>query len=256
MKRPTGFCFLPIRTGPKRPIWRASSKRVWNVPVFLVQEERALALGHHLANPDCEDFLLVDFGEGVGGAIIVEGKPLANPLPISGEIGHTPVPGNVRPCGCGAVGCMETLVSLRGLLESFSEVAPDAENSWGALCEFISKGDIPAWLARALDAAAAAIAGALNVLGLRRVVITGSLTEMPPVVMDYLSHAVRNGAMWARFGEVECVSAPRRRTAGLVAVGIDRLVVPDGHEKRDDNARKNYRNDSKNHAKLKFLTPA
>ncbi len=59
--------------------------------------------------PDCEDFLLVDFGEGVGGAIIVEGKPLANPLPISGEIGHTPVPGNRRPCGCGAVGCMETL---------------------------------------------------------------------------------------------------------------------------------------------------
>ena len=52
----------------------------------------------------------------VGGAIIVDGKPLANPLPISGEIGHTPVLGNARPCGCGAVGCMETLVSLRGLL--------------------------------------------------------------------------------------------------------------------------------------------
>jgi predicted NBD/HSP70 family sugar kinase len=95
-------------------------RKIWKVPVLLVQEERALALGHHLANPDCEDFLLVDFGEGVGGAIIVEGKPLANPLPICGEIGHTPVPGNIRCCGCGAVGCMETLISLRGLLESFS----------------------------------------------------------------------------------------------------------------------------------------
>ncbi len=99
-------------------------RRVWNVPVLLVQEERALALGHHLANPDCEDFLLVDFGDGVGGAIIVDGKPLANPLPISGEIGHTPVLGNHRQCGCGATGCMETLVSLRGLLESFSAAKP------------------------------------------------------------------------------------------------------------------------------------
>ncbi len=202
-------------------------QRVWDAPVLLVQEERALALGHHLANPECEDFLLVDFGEGVGGAIIVEGKPLANPLPISGEIGHTPVPGNVRPCGCGAVGCMETLVSLRGLLASFAAAAPAAENSWPALFDYISENGIKPWLAQALDSAAAAIAGALNVLGLRRVVITGSLTELPPVVMQYLSHAVQNGAMWARFGQVECLSAPRRRTAGLVAVGIDRLVVPD-----------------------------
>jgi predicted NBD/HSP70 family sugar kinase len=205
-------------------------QRVWNVPVLLVQEERALALGHHLANPDCEDFLLVDFGEGVGGAIIVEGKPLANPLPISGEIGHTPVPGNHRPCGCGAVGCMETLVSLRGLLESFAAAAPGGENSWPGLSGYISEHGIKPWLAQALDSAAAAIAGALNVLGQRRVVITGSLTELPPVVLQYLSRAVQNGAMWARFGEVECVSGPRRRTAGLVAVGIDRLVVPDQKE--------------------------
>ena len=202
-------------------------QHVWNVPVLLVQEERVLALGHHLAHPDCEDFLLVDFGEGVGGAIIIEGKPLANPLPICGEIGHTPVPGNRRPCGCGAVGCIETLVSLRGLLESFSEATRGKKNSWAQLGEHISANGLQPWLAQALDAAAAAIAGALNVVGLRRVVITGSLAELPPIVMDYLSRAVQNGAMWARFGEVECVSAPRRRTAGLVAVGIDRLVVPD-----------------------------
>lgn len=209
-------------------------RRVWDAPVLLVQEERALALGHYMANPDCEDFLLVDFGEGVGGAIIVEGKPLTNPLPISGELGHTPVPGNVRPCGCGAVGCMETLISLRGLLESFSAAAPGVENSWRALCDYISQNGIKPWLAQALDPAAAAIAGALNVLGLRRVVITGSLTELPPIVMQYLSHAVQNGAMWARFGRVECISAPRRRTAGMVAVGIDRLVVPDNKAKNPD----------------------
>ena len=207
----------------------AMVRRVWPVPVLLVQEERALALGHHLANPDCDDFLLVDFGEGVGGAIIVEGKPLYNPLPVSGEIGHTPVPGNGRPCGCGAVGCMETLISVRGLLASFSAAAPAAENSWRGLHDYIVQNGVTPWLAQSLDPAAAAIAGALNVLGLRRVVITGSLTELPPAVMQYLSHAVQSGAMWARFGQVECSSAPRRRTAGLVAVGIDRLVVPDKH---------------------------
>lgn len=203
--------------------------RIWPLPVLLVQEERALALGHHLVNPDCDDFLLVDFGEGVGGAIVVEGKPLYNPLPISGEIGHTPVPGNQRACGCGAVGCMETLISVRGLLASFAVAVPSARHSWRGLHEHISQQGVQPWLAQSLDPAAAAIAGALNVLGLRRVVITGSLTELPVAVIQYLSRAIQSGAMWARFGEVECNSAPRRRTAGLVALGIDRLVVPDKH---------------------------
>ena len=202
-------------------------RRVWNLPVLLVQEERALALGHHLANPECEDFLLVDFGEGVGGAIIMDGRPLANPLPISGEIGHTPVLGNRRQCGCGAVGCIETLVSLRGLQESLAGVTAGKTKSWPKLCEHVSQKGLEPWLTQSLDAAAVAIAGALNVLGLRRVVITGSLTELPPFVVEYLSRAVQNGSMWAKFGQVECVAAPRRRVAGLVAMGIDRLIVPD-----------------------------
>ena len=206
-------------------------RRVWKLPVLLVQEERALALGHHLANPDCEDFLLVDFGEGVGGAIIVDGKPFANPLPISGEIGHTPVLGNSRKCGCGATGCMETLVSLRGLLESFSTATRGKKNTWPQLREHISEKGIDPWLASSLAAAATAIAGALNVLGLRRVFVTGSLTELPPAVMAHLSQAIESGSMWAKFGRVECVAAPRRRTAGLIAMGIDRLIVPDSDTK-------------------------
>jgi predicted NBD/HSP70 family sugar kinase len=198
--------------------------RIWRAPVLLVQEERALALGHQLANPDSENFLLVDFGEGVGGAIILQGKPYANPTPIHGELGHTPVLGNQRRCGCGAVGCVETLVSTRGLLDSFRTHSRKT-GTWTELKSHIEKHGVEPWLAQSLDAAAVAIAGALNVLGLKCVVITGSLTELPPIVIHHLSRAIQNGTMWARFGKVGCEAAPRRRTAGLVAVGIDRLVV-------------------------------
>ncbi len=202
-------------------------QRIWDVPVLLVQEERTLALGHQLANPGEDNFLLVDFGDGVGGAIVVEGRPFVGTLPISGEIGHTPVLGNHRKCGCGAIGCIETLVSTGGLLESFAAASRKKNKSWTDLSAHILENGIEPWLAQTLDAAAVAIAGALNVLGLRRVVITGSLTELPPSVITHLSRAVQAGSMWAKFGSVECLAAPRRRAAGLVAVGIDRLVVPD-----------------------------
>jgi predicted NBD/HSP70 family sugar kinase len=199
-------------------------KEIWDAPVLLVQEERALSLGHHAAVPEDENFLLVDFGEGVGGAVVVRGHSYSSPLPISGELGHTPVLGNWRPCGCGAVGCVETLVSTRGLLQSFALAAPDAPHTWAGLTEYIAREGVAGWLAEALGATAAVIAGAVNVLGVGHVVITGSLTELAPEVLHYLEQAVINGTMWARFGKVTCVSAPRRRTAGLVCVGIDRLV--------------------------------
>jgi len=74
----------------------------------------------------------------------------------------------------------------------------------------------------------AVIAGALNVLGVRRVVITGIITELPPAVFSHVSTSIARGILWARFGQVKIEKAPRRRNAGLVAAGIDRLVVPMG----------------------------
>lgn len=201
-------------------------RSIWEAPVIVTQEERALALGHHAVHPGSDGFLLVDFGEGVGGAIVTGGKLYTNPLPLSGELGHTPVRGNKRPCGCGAVGCLETLVSTRGLLQSLRENCRDCENTWDALAKQISGGEVPTWLADTLDAAAAIIAGALNVLGLRRVILTGSLVELPAAVLRHLADAVSRGALWGRFGNVHVEGAPRRRIAGLVSVGIDRLVVP------------------------------
>jgi predicted NBD/HSP70 family sugar kinase len=201
-------------------------QQVWPAPVELVQEERALALGHQSVDANEEDFLLVDFGEGVGGAAIVSGKLYTSPLPLSGELGHTPVLGNMRKCGCGAVGCIETLVSMRGLLQSHAAARRGSRHIWESLKEAIGAKGVPRWLAETLDATGNVIAGALNVTGLRRVIITGTLTELPPVVMDHLSRAIMRGAMWARFGELVIETAPRRRAAGLVAVGIDRLVLP------------------------------
>lgn len=201
-------------------------RRFSPAPLCIVQEIRALALGHQAIDPNAGDFLLVDFGDGIGAAAIVNRELYVGPTPLSGELGHTPVLHNARPCGCGATGCVETLVSRKGLLQSFSSQTRHPQ-SWPALIDYLASHPLPAWLTSALDAAAVTIAGALNVLGLRHVVITGSLTELPPAVTDYLAHAVTRGAMFARFGQVTCQPAPRRRTAGLLAAALTRLLLPD-----------------------------
>jgi len=208
----------------------ASLEKIWRLPILLVQEIRALALGDLTANPGSEDFFLADFGQGVGGAMVLDGKLYTHPMPLSGEFGHSPVAGNQRRCGCGACGCLETLVSESGLLESFKTSQRKEVGDWRALVQHVSGNGIEPWLGETLSATAKVIAGALNVLGLHRVIITGLLTELAGAV-EYLAPEVQKGALWGRFGQVTCQRAPRRRAAGLVAVGIDRLVLPADEEK-------------------------
>jgi predicted NBD/HSP70 family sugar kinase len=192
--------------------------------VVIVQEIRALALGHLAVEPASRDFLLVDFGNGVGAAAVVGGELYGGSLALSGEIGHTPVLGNVRKCGCGSIGCVETLVSRDGLLAAVSRVHPSVK-TWPQLLDHVERTGVESWLENAIGAIAVTIAGALNVLGLRHVVLTGSVTEFPPIVAEQLSAAIVRGAMWARFGKISVITAPRRRTAGLVSTAIDRLLM-------------------------------
>ena len=200
-----------------------------NAPVEVVQEIRALALGELAASPGKKDFLLVDFGHGVGGATIINGGLFQSPLPLTGELGHTPVPDNQRLCGCGAMGCVETLLSRRGLFRSVEEIqspgGPYSPYAWNVVESHIRKHGLEPWLAASLKAGAAAIAGAMNSIGLGDVVITGTLSSLPDAIRAFLADEIRRGIMWARFGESTIEFAPRRRMQGLISVGIERLVV-------------------------------
>jgi predicted NBD/HSP70 family sugar kinase len=194
-------------------------------PVSLIQEVKALALGELHARTHRGDFLLVDVGEGVGGAIVLGQRPYDGPLPVTGEIGHTRLRGNDRPCGCGNRGCLETLIGVPYLMQSLREASGDEGADLAALLAHLQREPHPLWLTDALDSLAACIGGALNLYGLERVVLTGFLHELPSAAQIYLSRAVARSSMWSRFAPVEVSFAPRRRARGLVLAGIQRFVA-------------------------------
>jgi len=207
--------------------FRAMLRNLTHVPVEMVQEIRALALGQLASQPAQKDFLHVDFGHGVGGAAVVGGGLYLGALPLVGEIGHTPVLENTRPCGCGSIGCMETLMSRRGLFASVQEhskKAAGAKYSWDVVQKHVEENGIEPWLERSLRAASSNICEAMNVLGLGRVVITGTLTTLP-AARDFMASEIKKGSLWGKFGEVGIEFAPRRRMRGMISVGIERLVV-------------------------------
>ena len=63
------------------------------------------------------DHVLFITGEvGVGGGLIVEGRPFVGMAGYGGEVGHLPVNPRGRVCNCGGVGCWETEVGAASLL--------------------------------------------------------------------------------------------------------------------------------------------
>lgn len=193
---------------------------LWRLPGCGVQEIRALALGYRAQHPAVRDFLLVDAGRGLGAAAVVGGQLLDGALAASGELGHTRVPGNRRPCGCGGTGCLETLVARPGLLASARR------DDWASLLSALRAGSDPRWLGATLEALGTAIGGALNVLGLDRVVLTGLFDELPARTIARLADDVQRGALAARFGTVLVEVAPRWRARGLADAAFERLLVP------------------------------
>jgi predicted NBD/HSP70 family sugar kinase len=199
---------------------------IFRAPVRLIQESRVLALGEVGTRASTSDFLMVDFGEGVGGAIVVGQRPYDGSVPATGEIGHTPITGNERQCGCGNRGCLETLVAEPWLVHSLREVSGNQEVTFADVCRAALAPELPKFLTDALDAAAGCIAAILNVCGLKRVVVSGLIRDLGPRAADHLIAAIRRAAMWSRFDTVEVELVQRRRARGLTIAGIQRVIMP------------------------------
>ena len=164
-----------------------------------MQEVRALALGELGARPDGDDFMVVDISDGVGGALMLGGRIYQGALPMSGEIGHTPIPGNNRLCGCGGRGCLETLASQRGMVQSLREAKGLEATQPLTFTDVVKSADkeIPPWMRATFDVVATCVSAALNLYGVRRVVMVGRISELPAPATDYLSgssSALRCGA--------------------------------------------------------------
>jgi glucokinase len=199
---------------------------VFRAPVRLIQENRALALAEVGTRASPSDFFLVDFGDGVGGTIVVSQRPYEGSVATTGEIGHTPIYGNQRQCGCGNRGCLETLIAEPWLVRTLAELTGNPNATFADVCRAAQGAELPKFLAEALTAAAECIAGILTVCGLKRVVLSGIIRELGPGATDHLTACIRRSAMWSRFDTVEVELVQRRRARGLTIAGIQRVVMP------------------------------
>jgi predicted NBD/HSP70 family sugar kinase len=116
------------------PIWDWKSVPLLNmlktflaVPLYIDNGAKAMtqAEAWFKVGRPLESMVALLIGTGVGGGIIQQGVLYRGPTNSAGELGHTIIEFNGRPCRCGSRGCLEAYLGAPGILERVRELAPD-----------------------------------------------------------------------------------------------------------------------------------
>jgi fructokinase len=161
-------------------------ERVLGRPVRLANDANCFALSEASdgAGAGAAVVFGVILGTGVGGGIVVDGRPLVGVNAIAGEWGHNMLgwpetdewPG--PPCYCGRTGCIETFLSGRGLELAYGAGAPSAHAIAAAA---VTDARAAAAVDRYARRLAKALAGVINVLDPDLVVLGGGLSNIEPL---------------------------------------------------------------------------
>ena len=159
------------------------------LPTVVVNDSQAAAMaewafGRHDTS---SAMVVVKIGEGIGAGIVIGGRIYTGDDSGAGEIGHTRVTDEGLGCRCGSSGCLETVASLRAVLDRAGALAPlrpesvlnEAPLTHESLLRAFRAGDA---LARriVLDSApplGRVLGAMIGTLGARDIVIIGPMTD-------------------------------------------------------------------------------
>ena len=161
-----GFDNLPITSVVERE---------FGVPVLL-EKDVVFLLAHDIQSLELNTggtIIGVYFGTGIGNAIFMNDAFYTGKNGVAGELGHIPMGGADRQCGCRNVGCIETEASGRRLAQIVAEEFP-GEHVAGI---FERHGKTPV-IREFLEWLAIAPAVEINILDPDEVVIGGGITRM------------------------------------------------------------------------------
>jgi glucokinase len=193
---------------PDVPV-RATLERRFGVPVGVLNDCRTATLGELLFGhgQTVRTFALFALGTGVGGGVVIDGKLRLGPLGAAGELGHqTIVPGGPR-CGCGNLGCLESLASgpaiaaegvrlvlsgrapgLRTLVEGdANRISPRTIAEAAAAGDADSRGVIE----RTAEYLATAAANVVTILHPEMIVVAGGVAEMGEPLLEPVRRGIR-----------------------------------------------------------------
>ncbi len=169
-------------------------------PVSLDNDANTAALGEMCFGKahDLRDFILVTLGTGLGSGFVIGGRLVHGSDGFAGELGHTQIIPDGRPCACGRRGCLERYASAPGLVTTTLQLLHSAQNPsplHAALAQGLTgpqiaaaarAGDTLAQRAYALTGGylAMGLANAVAITNPEAVILAGGPVEAGPLLLE------------------------------------------------------------------------
>lgn len=208
-------------------------------PVRVVNDVTAAGIGEHRlgGGRGADDLLVVFVGTGVGGGLILGGRPYEGAFGGAGEFGHTVVQVGGAVCPCGRRGCVEAYAGRRAMenaveraiaagtdtiVPSLVAARRKPHMTSGVVRDALAKGDplVADLVDAAIDALAAGIASAVNLLDVERVVLGGGLADKLGPSFRHRVEAAMRPSLFMVPSRVEIVSAELGDEGGALGAAL------------------------------------
>ncbi|GAA3859592.1 ROK family protein [Saccharothrix violaceirubra] len=199
-----------------------------DVPVELAGDGACMALGEHRFGAGDSRFLLgLVVSTGVGGGLVLDGRPYGGRTGNAGHVGHVVVEPDGEPCACGGRGCVETVAGGPRMVDWARRKGWQApENADAALlaAAALAGEELPkAAFDRAGRAVGLAIVATAAVCDLDLAVVGGGVAQAGDLLLDPVRAAVADHAGLSYLDSLRVAPARLGNRAGLV--GAAALVL-------------------------------
>lgn len=179
---------------------------------------------HQGAGRGASSLAMFTLGTGVGGAVMVGGDLVVGARGMAGELGHLPVGASGKRCGCGAIGCLETVASGTAIVEAVRTRLGLPDASGDDVTEILGRDD--ALRTAIFDEVAGFLAHAITAVGAVTdpdvVVIGGGVMERSgDVLLDQIRHRVDQAQSGVFFpASPRIVAAELGNRAGAIGAAL------------------------------------
>lgn len=146
MDIPEGFVKLSPNLGWRNVAVKKVLEEKLGKPVKIDNDANVAALGEAWsgAGAGIPHVVCYTLGTGVGGGIIINGRIYQGYNGMAGELGHMAVVPDLEAinCGCGKIGCLETVSSATGIIRMAKDAVERGDNTSLAQIEQISAKDV------------------------------------------------------------------------------------------------------------------
>lgn len=237
MDIPEGFIKLSPNLGWRDvPVKKILEEKLGK-PVKIDNDANVAALGEAWggAGAGIPNLVCYTLGTGVGGGIIIRGKIYQGFKGMAGELGHMRLVPDLEAiqCGCGMMGCLETVSSATGIIRMAKEAVERGEHTSLALVEGIMAKDVfdaaksgDEVALRIVNRAASYLGKSMAmvsvILNPQRYIIGGGVSKAGDILFDAIRQYYHEYAQESAREGVDIVPATLGNDAGVVgAAGLN-----------------------------------